>query len=542
MTRLICLILFWVLYLSGGKAQTTFFVDDLTGNDMNQGNSNQKAWKSIDRLNQTVFHSGDSILFRRGGRWQGNFCPKGSGVAGSPIVVTAYGNGPLPELDARGDRASGEKFSSTIRLINQEYWEFEYLKIKNFKPFEKPVQVKSETKNAWTNSIKIGIFVEGRDAGTLHHIHFTGLEICDVNGAMETKDNGGIFMDITWSEDPALRKQSSFEDVILQDCYIHDVDRTGFSKMSVWWNRSLKSKWGEKLANGKIDNWVPSKEIIIRNNKFERTGANALIVRAASDPIVENNLFTHCATKGSGNASFPFNCDNALFQFNEACFTVYNTEADSWDGKKDADAGGFDSDWNCKNTIIQYNYSHDNGFGGALICCDGGSKNNFNDGTILRYNIFENNGDHVIRTSGPASNSKVYNNLFYSGADQDSVMLIYHKSWGGYSDSTLYQNNIFVAKGKGCFFNTGKSTRNFFHANLFHGSMLNKPSDPEGIDANPMFVGEDGQSGAHPWLRYLLQRGSPAVHSGLPVLQNGGRDFTGKGIGSKPNRGPFEIR
>ena len=523
-------------------AQKSYFVDNISGNDANKGTSVDAPWQSVERANKVKLQSGDSLLFRRGGSWVGNLVPRGSGSAGRHIVIGAYGQGPLPVIDAKGMVAEGEIASYTIRLLNQEYIEIRDLKIRNFKPFEKPVQVKSETKNGWTNSVKMGIFVEGRDAGTLHHIHFSGLEVCDVNGAMETKDNGGIFMDITWNENPDLRKQTSFEDVVLQNCYIHDVDRTGFSNMSVWWNRSLKSKWGDTLANGKVHNWVPSKGIIIRNNRFERTGANALIVRAADSPVVEYNLFTHCAVKGSGNASFPFNCDNALFQYNEACYTVYNSEADSWDGKKDADAGGFDSDWNCKNTLIQYNYSHDNGFGGVLICCDGGSKVGFNDGTVLRYNIFENNGHHVIRTSGPASGSKIYNNLFYSGADQDSVMLIYHKSWGGYSDSTLYQNNIFVARGKGCYFDTGKSTHNFFHANMFDGSLQNKPSDPEGIDANPKFVGEGCQSGANPSLRYLLQSGSPAINSGMPVGQNGGRDFTGKAIGSKPTRGPLEFR
>lgn len=533
----------WGLFLTmSTHAQKSYFVDIISGNDSNKGTSVDAPWQSVERANKAKLQSGDSLLFRRGGSWVGNLVPQGSGSAGRHIVIGAYGQGPLPVLDAKGMVAEGEIASCTIRLFNQEYIEIRDLNIKNFKPFEKPVQLKSETRSVWTNSVKMGIFVEGRDAGILHHIHFSGLEVCDVNGAMQTKDNGGIFMDITWSENPDLRKQTSFEDVVLQNCYIHDVDRTGFSNMSVWWNRSLRSKWGETLANGKIHNWVPSKEIIIRNNRFERSGANALIVRAADSPVVEYNLFTHCAVKGSGNASFPFNCDNALFQYNEACYTVYNSEADSWDGKKDADAGGFDSDWNCKNTLIQYNYSHDNGFGGVLICCDGGSKVGFNDGTVLRYNIFENNGHHVIRTSGPASGSKVYNNLFYSRADQDSVMLIYHKSWGGYSDSTLYQNNIFVARGKGCYFNTGKSTRNYFHANMFDGSMLNKPSDPEGIDSNPKFVGEGCQSGANPSLRYLLQSGSPAINSGMQVGQNGGRDFAGKEIGSKPARGPLEIR
>ena len=523
-------------------AQKSYFIDNLSGKDSNNGTSIYTPWKTIERVNRVKFQGGDSILFRRGGSWLGNLKPQGSGSEGKPIVMSAYGNGPLPELDARGVVASGEKASYTIQLFNQEYWEFKYLKIKNFKAFEKPTPVKSEGKNAWTNSEKMGIFVEGRDAGTLRHIHFTGLEICEINGAMQTKDNGGIFMNITWNENPEKRKPTHFDDVVLQDCYIHDVDRTGFSNSSVWSNRSLKSKWGETLANEKTHNWLPSNKIIIRNNKFERSGANALIVRVAESPVVEYNYFNKCALKGSGNASFPFNCDNALFQYNEACFTVYNSEADSWNGKKDADAGGFDSDWNCKNSVFQYNYSHHNGFGGILICCDGGSKTSFNDGTIVRYNVFENNSEHVIRSSGTSSNTKIYNNLIYNSAEYDSVKLVYHKSWGGYSDSILYQNNIFVSKGEGCYFDLGKSTRNFFHANLFYGSIQNKPNDPEGIDSNPKFIADDGNISANPWARFLLQQGSPAIGTGLPIEQNGGIDFTGKAIDEKPNRGPFETR
>jgi hypothetical protein len=336
-------LIIWALLLSvGAFAQTTYFVDNLSGKDSNKGTSVYLPLKTIERVNQLDLQPGDSVLFRRGGSWTGNLKPQGSGKEEKPIVIAAYGSGPLPELDAKGIVAQGETASYTIRLFNQEYCEFKNLKIKNFKPFEKPVQVKSEGKNAFSNSVKMGIFVEGGDAGTLHHIHFSGLEICDINGAMQTKDNGGIFMDITWNENPDLRKQTFFDDVILQNCYIHDVDRTGFSNMSVWWNRSLKSKWGEILPNGKSHNWVPGRNFVIRNNKFEHTGANALIVRAADSPVIEYNLFTSCASKGSGNASFPFNCDNALFQYNEACYTIYNTEADSWDGKKDADAGGFD--------------------------------------------------------------------------------------------------------------------------------------------------------------------------------------------------------
>ncbi len=251
----------------------------------------------------------------------------------------------------------------------------------------------------------------------------------------------------------------------------------------------MTSKWDEPLPDGRIHNWYPSKNVVVRNNKFERAGANALIIRVAYSPLVEHCFFYRNGLKGSGNASFPFNCDNALFQYNEACYTVYNSEADSWDNRKDADAGGFDSDWKCKNTVIQYNYSHHNGYGGVLICCDGSNKTGFNDGTIIRYNIFENNEHHIIRCSGKTTNSRIYNNVVFSGKDLDSIIIVFHKSWGGFSDSTAYLNNIFYSEGQGNCVDLGKSTRNFFQANTFYGFVENEPEDLLKSSANPLFKG-----------------------------------------------------
>ena len=52
---------------------------------------------------------------------------------------------------------------------------------------------------------------------------------------------------------------------------------------------------------------------------------------------------------------------------------------------------GFDSDWNCRGTVIQYNYSHDNYGGLVLVCNDGTADASFNVGNlgqlIVRYNV-----------------------------------------------------------------------------------------------------------------------------------------------------------
>jgi hypothetical protein len=525
----------------GTNAQTTYFVDDIAGNDRNEGTSLQSAFLTIARINTLALNPGDSLLFRRGGQWTGNLVPKGSGQEKKRIVIGAYGNGPAPVLDAKGDVNAGEIASYTIRLFNQEYFEIRDLKIRNFSAFETPRKLESRGNASYVYAPKMGIYIEGKDCGTLHDIHLVNLEICDINGDMSTKDNGGVFIEITGNEDESKRVPSHFDGLYTEGCYIHHVDRTGWSNTSVWWNRSLHSQWGDSLANGKIHNWFPSENIILRNNIFERAGANALIVRVAAAPLVEHCLFTHNGWKGSGNASFPFNCDDALFQYNEACYTVYNSEADSWDNRKDADAGGFDSDWNCKNTIIQYNYSHNNGYGGILICCDGGSKTGFNDGTIVRYNIFEDNEHHVIRSSGPTTNSKIYNNVIFSGQGLDSVMLVYHKSWGGYSDSTAYMNNIFYSGGVGNHFDLGKSTRNIFTANTFYGNIANEPDDPMKSKLNPLFknTAESGRDWKK-FLNYLLQDESPEIDNGIEITGHPNKDFLGNPVKGKPDRGAFE--
>lgn len=508
---------------------------------MNNGIQKKTSFSSIKKINELILKPGDSILFRRGGQWVGNFNPQGSGQKMKRIVVGAYGNGPAPVLDAKGIISNNEKASYTIRLFNQEYIEIRDLKIRNYNAFEVPRKLDLKENSVYVNSPKMGIYIEGKDSGTLHDIHLINLEICDVNGDMSDKDNGGVFAKITWNDDLSKRIKSNFDGFYTEGCYIHDVDRTGWSNASVWDRRSLHSNWGDALENGKIDNWYPSENMVQRNNKFTKVGANALIVRVAKAPLVEHCLFEYNGLKGSGNASFPFNCDDALFQYNEAAYTFYNTEATSWDGKKDIDAGGFDSDWNCKNTIVQYNYSHHNGHGGILICCDGASKTSFNDGTIVRYNIFEDNAHHIIRNSGNVTNTKIYNNVFFSSVAQDSVQILYHKSWNGYPDKTTYTNNIFYSTGKGNSFEFTKSTNNTFEANTFYGNIKNLPKDSKKSILNPLFT--SASSSITNWkspLRFILQNNSPAIDYGIPVEGHSIKDFLGNPIKGIPDRGAFE--
>lgn len=195
--------------------------------------------------------------------------------------------------------------------------------------------------------------------------------------------------------------------------------------------RDMTSSFGEKTSSGETMEWFPSHNIVVRNSHFEEIGGNGMVIRVAEAPLVEHNLFIRNGTLTTGKASYPYNCDNALWQFNEACYTVYN--------EGDADASGFDSDYFCKNTIIQYNYSHDNEWGSLLVTSNGNISRAFNEGTIIRYNIFQSDKHHSIRVSGKPTNTYVYNNIMYFGEDQSYTDIIWHKSWGSPLQKILFK-------------------------------------------------------------------------------------------------------
>lgn len=463
-------LLCWISWAANSQTITdTRYVDANSGNDQLDGRTPATAWKSLEKVNAEEFGQGVKILFQANDTWEGQLHPKGNGTKDAPIIMGKYGEGKNPAIHGMGALY-------TILLENQSGWSLQNLEITNFDAEEEQQsmeQWEQHNRDYWAatpgtmpqyganRSRKCAILVRANDIGAVQNLSFKNLEIHGVNGDISSKHNGGIFFEITGDQTPTY-----FDGLLIEDCYIHNVDRTGISNMSSW----------EVRKRNDPGNWTPSKGIVIRGNVFERTGANALIVRVAESPLVEKNLFDYCGLKESGNANFPFNCDNALFQYNEARFTQYN--------EGDADAGGFDSDYRCKNTVIQYNYSHHNEFGGILVCCMGGdSLGRFNHGTHIRYNIFEENNHHTFRVSGPTTYTEIYGNVILLGEEQDNSEVIWHKSWRGYGDDTHYYHNLFYNNASDVKADLGESTRNAFSNNLFLGNSIQGLSN-DGIIQN----------------------------------------------------------
>src|SRR5271168_438058 len=488
----------------------TYYVDAAMGKDENNGTSPDKAWKSLSGINARTFRAGDAILLKAGSVWEGQFWPKGSGVEGRPIRVGKYGEGAKPAIAGKG------LAEDAVLLKNQEYWEIEDLDVSNTGP---------------ANGVRRGVHVALDNFGEAHHIVLRRMTVHDVNGMDSLKANGGIIYTSVGNKKP-----SRFVDLQIEDNEIFHADRNGIAGWSDRWERSK---------------WYPSLGVIVRGNHLRDIGGDGILVVATDGALIEKNVVGQANQRSDGYnvAIWSWSADNTVVQYNEA-----------WGTKGERDGEGFDSDWNSRNTLIQYNYSHENDGGFLLICNEGShsaSESIGNLGTIVRYNISQNDRNRGITLSGPVKNTLLYNNTIFAG-DGAPVDVVLFTDWYGWPEKTQLVNNIFYAAGEARIAHAvsrskenghhtsavglGKSEETRFEANVYSGR-VEKAEDPQALTVNPEFVRAGrGRSGRETLDGYALMSASAARGSGMPVAENGGKDFFGASLAGcgKPDRGAVQ--
>ena len=184
------------------------------------------------------------------------------------------------------------------------------------------------------------------------------------------------------------------------------------------------------------------------------------------------------------------------------------------------DGEGYDSDYNCRNTLFQYNFSHDNDGGFMLICNDGSQHlpwNIGNSGTVIRYNLSVNDGLHTFNISGPCQDTQIYNNTFYLGKSLN-VPFVASGNWGGaWSDNTRFWNNLFYVDGK-AHFDFGGMTHTVFDHNAFWGGIAAPPADPDAVTADPKLAAPGSRDGSG----YALNPAPPCATRANPSLTTAG--------------------
>lgn len=247
----------------------------------------------------------------------------------------------------------------------------------------------------------------------------SGLYIHDVNGTQKIKDNGGIIFRTKGEKTP-----SRFDGLTIERNIVWKVDRSAIAADS---RHALRT------------HWFPSLNVVIRDNFVDDIGGDGIVPWATDGVLVEHNIARNCNRRAATyNAGiWPWSTDNSLFQLNEASLT-----------RTTMDGQGFDSDYNSRNTLFQYNYSHDNEGGFMLICSPGKrnqQENLGNIGTVVRRNISRNDGARIFHLSG-ADRTVVEGNAIYVGPGMDVQMLLV-SNWDGWADGAVFGNNTFYVEG-----------------------------------------------------------------------------------------------
>ena len=569
---------------------TTYYVDSNGGNDSNEGTSEGKAFRTLDKVNELNLEPGDTVLLKKGSVFEDQalkFTKEDSGTAEAPIKISTYGDGDRPKINTNGhgqwelnygtrlDNVNHKwkgTVSSSILIEDTEYIEIDGLELTN----DRKSSTDAETGKAYNDAYamdRTGVAGVAKDNGTVDHIVLNDLYIHDVTGNVYNKHmtNGGIYFIVAKPTNEGETGIARYNDVQIRNCSLDTVNRWGIAVGYTYQWRQFETA---ELPDAMMAKYGSS-NVVIENNYLNHVGGDAITTMYLDRPMVQYNVSENAAEQinttaytqqqprldangteigkqpvGAGRVAagiWPWKCKNAIFQYNE-CFKTLNASKGNGDGQPwDADYGD--------GTNYQYNYSHGNTASTIMFCYDNSVNNTF------RYNISQNEDMGPLDPAQNSGNCQVYNNTFYIKEGLTSIWSTAHSNNGPVN----MENNIFYFAGDTPA-KTGNSWNphgNKTYSNNLYYNVETYPDDAAAVKVDagtqvlvdagsgPDSVAVDKAARKHEnptektvFDGYKLAENSPAINKGKVVVDRNGytidHDFFGHAITAVPEIGAAE--
>jgi hypothetical protein len=348
-----------------------------------------------------------------------------------------------------------------------------------------------------------GIFVTATDSGTHKNFVIRNCYIHHVTGVHDNFNNGGIVFRVTGNALP-----TKFDGVLIENNEIRNISGVGIRTKSTW-EADPDDPRGVARPIGRHAHL----NVVVRGNRVSDVTRNAIIIGSADSPLAEYNIMgPRIATETTGNTLYNYATDDALIQYNEA-FGNHGPASDK-------DRGGFDADYNSRNTVFQYNYSHDNNFAFAIM-------RKYGQGIYFHHNISINDRYGFLHYG------------FYDDHAITSPNMMMFMNFGPLREpiDTTIVDNIFVFAGEGATWGSDPSAE---RGNVFENNIVIGLEDPNYIDltADPLLraPGDGGteidMTDPNRLAGYKLCLGSPALGAGTPGSNDATKDFWGDSINS----------
>lgn len=320
------------VFAEGGPDAPTYYVDSENGDDSFDGLSQKTPFKTFKRAFSMKFEPGYTILFKRGGTYQGglqsvNAWISSSGTSDAPITLGAYGEGNNPVITTSADEIvlaltgsyiniSGLDFTAPngagIRIMAMNGNDVVGINIDDCRFY-----------NIYTKKLKsgdpdrCGIKLSTDNSARAHDCSFTDLEL--FNSAYGIDTNGITF---EFANSVFISPEESYHyNILFDNIYCHDIQAGGL------------------ILGGMRDT-------VVRNSRFINTASNVPFAVAA--------VWTH-------------GCDRVMIEYCEIA------------GSKNLiDGMTIDFDGWTTNSTYRYIYSHDNTRFMRNCVYDGTTKNRGN--------------------------------------------------------------------------------------------------------------------------------------------------------------------
>ncbi|HKP64600.1 MAG TPA: right-handed parallel beta-helix repeat-containing protein [Polyangiales bacterium] len=368
------------------------------GDDQASGTDEQHAWRSLARVNRQVLRPADSVLLEAGAAFSGTLQLDAAdgGDPSAPVLVGSFGTG---RARIEAGSADGVVIEDVSGLIIERL----------------------EIRGGWQADEQAGNVGEGvsvrsqqrRDHLVLRELEVSGFKLAGIGLHARPDDE---------------RKDRGYRDVEISDCELHDNGDFGLISDGPY----VHDKAGYSHRELRV------RRVVSHHNrglsrKGEHTGSG-IVLSDVDGALIEHSIAHHNGElndhkSGGGYGIWAWDANDVVIQFNEA----YENQTRTSDG------GGFDLDGGATNSVIQYNYSHDNQGAGYGAFQFQWARRFF--GNRIQYNISQGDGFGFLVWDG--------------NGDMGSLAALHNVTYGDKPGLTTYSavsdvtfvNNIFFGTG-----------------------------------------------------------------------------------------------
>jgi hypothetical protein len=413
---------------------STYFVDPLTGSDLNNGRSPRTPWQTLAAVNNHTFRRGDKVLLT--GTFSGQSLVLGTNSTGVTVNSYSYNS------DTKITRVGLPNIAAMTNIVGD-----------GIDILASNVTVENLVLTADPTALSTGNYDDG-----IHLLNAGAITL-----SHEIIDN-------------IIASGFSYSGLCMQGWNTSTADSAGFSNVlienSTFFGNAVSGLFAA-AGNSSGNDFQPefpatlylNTKLTIKNCKaYDNAGYNAALTGVADgDQFNKGNATSGGIFISSVNGAVVENCTVYNNNFNasgsvgtwafDATHLLFQND-ESYDNKNIAgiDGEGFDFDHGVTNSIMQRDYSHGNDGFGFLIASNGGSSND--DNNTIRYCVSDDDGQlqadsgiAVIGAAVPVLNANIYDNTVLAGSENgnfSSAVFVIDETAG---DNIKIFNNIFFTTG-----------------------------------------------------------------------------------------------